>query len=213
MRKNHQVRQLLSLWGAAPLYLREWQNDLETFGQLTKQMHTLLAAQTQRRMPQLLESNSAAQTRTQLRRMEAYYLKTAQATQLALQDVLRVRRFVDTLLQMLRPNEYETVAQYYKHGKGWEAIARKLGVSQRQAQRILNGVLEELDLLLDIRRWISCANPSRSEAIWICRFAIPNRRRGCGRFVRRSAAGRGLEAAERTTENHAKGRQNDRVML
>lgn len=151
MRKNHQVRQLLSLWGAAPLYLREWQNDLETFGQLTKQMHTLLAAQTQRRMPQLLESNSAAQTRTQLRRMEAYYLKTAQATQLALQDVLRVRRFVDTLLQMLRPNEYETVAQYYKHGKGWEAIARKLGVSQRQAQRILNGVLEELDLLLDIQ--------------------------------------------------------------
>ncbi len=151
MRKNHQVRQLLSLWGAAPLYLREWQNDLETFGQLTKQMHTLLAAQTQRRMPQLLEANSAAQTRTQLCRMEAYYLKTAQATQLALQDVLRVRRFVDTLLQMLRPNEYETVAQYYKHGKGWEAIARKLGVSQRQAQRILNGVLEELDLLLDIQ--------------------------------------------------------------
>lgn len=151
MRKNHQVRQLLSLWGAAQLYLREWQNDLETFGQLTKQMHTLLAAQTQRRMPQLLESNSAAQTRTQLRRMEAYYLKTAQATQLALQDVLRVRRFVDALLQMLRPNEYETVAQYYKHGKGWEAIARKLGVSQRQAQRILNGVLEELDLLLDIQ--------------------------------------------------------------
>lgn len=151
MRKNHQVRQLLSLWGAAQLYLREWQNDLETFGQLTKQMHTLLAAQTQRRMPQLLEANSAAQTRTQLRRMEAYYLKTAQATQLALQDVLRVRRFVDTLLQMLRPNEYETVAQYYKHGKGWEAIARKLGVSQRQAQRILNGVLEELDLLLDIQ--------------------------------------------------------------
>lgn len=151
MRKNHQVRQLLSLWGAAPLYLREWQNDLETFGQLTKQMHTLLAAQTQRRMPQLLESNSAAQTRTQLRRMEAYYLKTAQATQLALQDVLRVRRFVDTLLQMLRPDEYETVAQHYKHGKGWEAIARKLGVSQRQAQRILNGVLEEMDLLLDIQ--------------------------------------------------------------
>lgn len=210
MRKNHQVRQLLSLWGAAQLYLREWQNDLETFGQLTKQMHTLLAAQTQRRMPQLLEANSAAQTRTQLRRMEAYYLKTAQATQLALQDVLRVRRFVDTLLQMLRPNEYETVAQYYKHGKGWEAIARKLGVSQRQAQRILNGVLEELDLLLDIQALDQLCKSKQIRSyldLQVRNSKPPQEAAGV------SSGAAQPDAVAQTTENHAKGRQNDRVML
>lgn len=210
MRKNHQVRQLLSLWGAAPLYLREWQNDLETFGQLTKQMHMLLAAQTQRRMPQLLESNSAAQTRIQLRRMEAYYLKTAQATQLALQDVLRVRRFVDTLLQMLRPDEYETVAQHYKHGKGWEAIARKLGVSQRQAQRILSGVLEEMDLLLDMQALDQLCKSRQVRTYLNLQVHNPKSPQGAAGGLSGAAQ---PDAAEQTPENHAKGRQNGMTML